>query len=86
MHYQKHLKENGIETEGIVKIETYDVITPDDFFDKNTYYYVIYTNELDKEIKATIANPKKDLTTGDKIKIKYLPNNPKYAYFIEKIK
>ena len=30
-----------------------------------------------------IANPKKDLKTGDKIKIKYLPNNPKYSYYIK---
>lgn len=26
---------------------------------------------------------KKDLKTGDKIKIKYLPSNPKYAYYIK---
>ena len=61
-------------------------MTPDEFFNKSTYYYVIYINEITEKIEATIANPKKDLNTGDKIKIKYIPNNQKYAYFIEKIK
>ena len=84
LFYQKKLKKNGIETEGIVRVEVSDVISADEFFDKRTDYYVTYVNEKNESIKATIANPKKDLKTGDKIKIKYLPTNPKYAYYIKK--
>ena len=84
LFYQKKLKKNGIGTEGIVRVEVSDVISADEFFDKRTDYYVTYVNEKNESIKATIANPKKDLKTGDKIKIKYLPSNPKYAYYIKK--
>ena len=86
MIYQKHLKKEGIETTGIVRIETVDKLTADEFFDTSTSYYVTYKNEESKEAEATISNPKKDLKTGDKIKIKYLPKNPRYAYYIEKVK
>lgn len=86
LFYQDKLKKKGIEAEGIVKIDVSDSVSTDEFFDKRTYHYVIYINENCEEIEATIANPNKNLTSGDKIKIKYLPNNPKYAYFIEKLK
>lgn len=83
--YQKKLKKDGLEAEGIVRIEVYEVASADSVFETRTSHYVNYVNEKGEEIKATIANPKKGLKTGDKIKIKYLPNNPKYAYFTEKI-
>lgn len=84
--YQKRLKKIGIEAEGVIRIDIVDSVSADEFFDKHTEHYVKYINENGKEIEATIANPKKDMNTGDRIKIKYLPDNPKYAYFIEKIK
>jgi len=84
--YQDKLKKNGIEAEGVVRIEVVDSISADEFINKTTYHYVTYKTQTGEEIKATIANPKKELNTGDKIKLKYFPNNPKYAYFVEKIK
>ena len=36
--YQKKLKKDGIEVEGIVRVEVTDVISADEFFDKRTDY------------------------------------------------
>ena len=51
MIYQKKLKKDGIEVEGIVRVEVYDVVSADEFFDKRTDYYVTYVNKKMKVLK-----------------------------------
>ena len=83
--YQNKMKKDGIETEGIVRTSTQESWINDGFLDETTYYYVKYKNESGEEVEASIGNAKTNLKDRDKIRIKYMPKNPKYAYFIEKI-
>ena len=84
--YLKKLKKNGIETIGVVRVSIEETWDTDGVYNRHKYYYVKFKDLDNKEVEATISNPKSDLNDGDKIKIKYLSKNSKYAYFIEKIK
>ena len=76
----KKISTQGVETEGTVSRidENYD----EDTGNTTYYYYVKYLDENNNEHEALIHNPK-NLKAGDRIRIKYLPGNGRYAQFID---
>ena len=82
---QNKIKKEGIEAEGVVDVRVEESWDSDGTISHHKYYHVKYVTSNGEEVDATIGNPKGNLQNGDRIRIKYLPNNPKYAFFIEKL-
>ena len=67
---KKQIKENGIETAGVIsRIE--DVGTEE----IDLRYYVRYRTEDGEEIEGLLSNPSSDMEAGQRIRLKY---HPKY--------
>ena len=42
-------------------------------------YYVRYQNQAGETVEAKLGNPPRFLTEGTQLRVKYLPEKPKYA-------
>ena len=80
------IKNNGIEVDATVKITITNDISSDGMTEKYYHYYAIYKDDNGYEIEGTIGNVYfRRFREGEHIRIKYLPSNPKYVYFVSKI-
>ena len=82
--YQKRIDDDGIEAVGIVE-RSKEVAWSDNWYiDTDVYYTVKYRNQDGEEVEATLCNSDVYLKDGDCIRIRYLPENPKFVYFEER--
>ena len=76
----KKVKQEGIEADAFVSRVDEDEYTDSDGMTTTTKKYIVrYTTQDGKVVEARLANPRKGLVMGDRVKIKYLAENPKYA-------
>lgn len=75
----KAIKENGIETNAVVSR-----IEEDADPDNNSYtYYVTYTTADGQNVEARVNTLPDYSHVGDMVRIKYLPEKPKYVLLIK---
>lgn len=83
IHMNKVRKE-GIEADAFVsRIDVEESTDSDGMTSTTEKYYVRYTGQDGKLVEARLANPKKGLVMGDRIKVKYLAEKPKYAVMVD---
>lgn len=78
----KAIKENGIETNAVVSS-----IEEDADPDSNSYtYYVTYRTLDGQTVEARVNRLPDNINVGEEVRIKYLPEKPKYVLFISEKK
>ena len=83
IHMNK-VKKEGIEADAFVsRIDVEESTDSDGMTSTTGKYFVRYTGQDGKQIEARLANPRKGLVMGDRIKVKYLPEKPKYAVMVD---
>ncbi len=83
IHMNK-VKKEGIEADAFVaRIDVEESTDSDGMTSTTEKYYVRYTGQDGKQIEARLANPRKGLLMGDRIKVKYLAEKPKYAVMVD---
>ena len=83
IHMNK-VKKEGIEADAFVsRIDVEESTDSDGMTSTTEKYYVRYTGQDGKQIEARLANPRKGLVMGDRIKVKYLPEKPKYTVMVD---
>ena len=74
------VKQDGIEADAFVARVDVEESTDSDGMTSTTEKYTVrYTGQDGKAVEARLANPRKGLVMGDRIKVKYLPEKPKYV-------
>lgn len=80
----KKVKQEGIEADAFVSRVDEDEYTDSDGMTTTTKKYIVrYTTRDGKQIETQLANPRKGLVMGDRIKVKYMAENPKYAVMVD---
>lgn len=78
------VKREGIEADAFVfRIDVDESTDSDGMTTTTRKFFVRYTSQDGKVAEARLANPRRGLVMGDRIKIKYLPENPKYAVMVD---
>lgn len=74
------VNKNGIEADAVIsRIETNEDTDVDGNRTTTEEYYVTYTNAEGKTVEAKLGNNPGFAVVGTSIRIKYLPEKPKYA-------
>lgn len=76
----KAIKERGVETDAV--ISRVKEIESDDADGNRTVsyeYFVTYRNEAGEAVEAKLGNPPAFAREGMQLRVKYLPEKPKYA-------
>ena len=82
--YIRKVKKNGLDAEAVVtRYETEETTDSDGFSETRTTYFVEYRTAEGETVEGTLANPKRGLAVGRRMKIKYLPEQKKHPVFIE---
>lgn len=80
----KAINENGIETDAVVsRIKENEGEDADGNRTVEYVYYVRYTNETGESVEAKLGNPPRFLMEGTKLRVKYLPEKPKYVLAVK---
>jgi len=80
----KKIKENGIETDAVVsRVKEIEKEDSDGHRDYDYEYYVKYKNQAGQTVEAKLGNPPRFLAEGARLRIKYLPEKPKYALMVK---
>lgn len=83
IHMNK-VKRDGIEADAFVARIDVEESTDSDGMSSTTEKYIVrYTTQDGKLVEARLANPRKGLVMGDRIKVKYLAEKPKYAVMVD---
>ena len=80
----KKIKENGLEAEAV--ISRIKEIEDRDEKGSVTYryeYFVRYRNQAGETVEAKLGNPPRRAREGDQLRVKYLPEKPRYALAIQ---
>ena len=74
------VKRDGIEADAFVtRVDVEESTDSDGTTSTTEKYFVRYTGQDGKVVEARLMNPGKALVMGDRIKVKYLPEKPKYV-------
>ena len=80
----KAINENGIETDAVVsRIKENEGEDTDGNRTVEYVYYVRYTNEAGESVEAKLGNPPRFLMEGTTLRVKYLPEKPKYVLMVK---
>ena len=80
----KAINENGIETDAVVsRIKENEGEDTDGNRTVEYVYYVRYTNEAGESVEAKLGNPPRFLMKGTTLRVKYLPEKPKYVLMVK---
>ena len=78
-----NIKKNGVEADAVVsRIEENETINDDGSTDYSYTYYVRFTAQDGQVIEARLGGPR-FTNVGDRVRIKYLPEKPRYAIIIK---
>lgn len=81
----KAINENGIETDAVLsRIEEKEGQDADGNRTVDYVYYVKYKNEAGETVEARLGNPPHFIIEGTPLRVKYLPEKPKYVLMVEK--
>ncbi|MBQ9534833.1 MAG: DUF3592 domain-containing protein [Clostridia bacterium] len=76
----KAIQQSGIEADAVItRIEESDISDSDGSSDISYTYYVEYRTAEGQTIEARLGNEPKNITVGSRLRIKYLPDKPKYV-------
>ena len=76
----KKINENGIEADAVVsRIDTDTNTDADGSVSTNETYYVDYQNAEGQIVTAKLGNPPFGAVVGTTMRVKYLPEKPKYV-------
>ena len=81
----KEINERGIEVDAVVsRIKEIEGEDADGHRTEEYEYYVRFQNETGETVEAKLGNPPQFLIEGAKLRVKYLPEKPKYALVVKK--
>ena len=76
----KKINENGIEVDAVIsRIDTDTQTDSDGSVSTNETYYVDYQNAEGEIVTAKLGNPPFGAVVGTAMRVKYLPEKPKYV-------
>ena len=79
------ISQNGIEVDAVVsRMEEKETEDADGNRDVTYDYFVRYQNQAGETMEAKLGNPPRFIREGDHLRVKYLPEKPKYALMIKK--
>ena len=79
------INQQGIEADAVVsRIEEVEHEDADGHRDTDYEYYVRYTNQSGQTVEAKLGNPPRFLMEGTQLRVKYLPEKPKYVLMVKK--
>ena len=84
-HYKrsKAINERGIEADAVVS-RIKEIQTENDGQRETRYeYFVKYRNEAGETVEAKLGNPPRFLMEGTELRVKYLPEKPKYVLTVK---
>ena len=78
------IKNNGVETDAVVsRIKEVESANNDGSHDMSYVYYVKYQNEAGETVEAKLSSAPRFTTVGTQLRIKYLPEKPKFAIVVK---
>ena len=78
------IRKNGVEADAVVsRIEEERSTSTEGGADFTYTYYVVYTNQDGQEIEAKLSSAPGHTRVGDPVRIKYLPEKPKFAILVK---
>lgn len=81
----KAINENGMEVDAVVsRIKEIESEESDGSRSVNYEYFVKYQNEAGETVEAKLGNPPRFLMEGTQMRVKYLPEKPKYVLMVKK--
>ena len=81
----KAINEKGIETDAVVsRIKENEGQDSDGNRTTDYEYYVRYQNEAGETVEARLGNPPRFIMEGTELRVKYLPEKPKYVLAVKK--
>jgi len=76
----KKIQENGIEADAVVsRIKEIEGEDADGHREVSYEYYVTYRSQDGQTVEARLGNPPRFAMVGTELKVKYLPEKPKYV-------
>lgn len=80
----KAINEKGIEVDAVLS-RIKEVEGQDSDGDRTTdyEYFVKYKNESGETVEAKLGNPPRFITEGTQLRVKYLPEKPKYVLMVK---
>lgn len=79
----KAINERGIEADAVVS-RIKEIETENDGQRETRYeYFVKYRNEAGETVEAKLGNPPRFLMEGTELRMKYLPEKPKYVLTVK---
>lgn len=80
----KAINERGVETDAVVsRIKEIEGEDADGKREVRYEYYVKYQNEAGETVEAKLGNPPRFLMEGFHVRVKYLPEKPKYVLVVK---
>ena len=81
---RSRIKRLGTETDAVVsRIEREESRNDDGSTHTSVYYYVSYLDDELRNVEAVLMTPPKGLEMGTRLRIRYLPDKPKFAVVTE---
>ena len=79
----KAINERGIEADAVVS-RIKEIETENDGQSETRYEYCVkYRNEAGETVEAKLGNPPRFLMEGTELRVKYLPEKPKYVLTVK---
>ena len=80
----KKIKENGVEADAVVsRVKEIEKEDSDGHRSTDYEYYVRFQDQKGQTVEAKLGNPPRFLAEGAQLRIKYLPEKPKYALVVK---
>lgn len=80
----KAINEKGIEVDAVLsRIKEVEGQDSDGNRTTDYEYFVKYKNESGETVKAKLGNPPRFITEGTQLRVKYLPEKPKYVLMVK---
>ena len=80
----KAINENGIEVDAVVsRVREIEKDNDDGDHEYEYEYFVTYKTQSGETVEAKLGNPPRFLTEGKQLRVKYLPEKPKYVLMVK---
>ena len=78
------INQEGVEADAVVsRVKEIEKETENGGHDVDYEYYVRYQSQSGENVEAKLGNPPRFLTEGTQLRIKYLPEKPKYVLMVK---
>ena len=77
------VKKNGIEADAVVTREYVDRVVGEGCGRADHVVYVNYRSREGQIVEARLDNPSRKMTQGMQIRVKYMPDKPKYVVWVK---